>query len=533
MTALIDELSFVPARELPNGELFYSPLGVFEFQAEHIAEAYLLTESEGQDGVIAVHDTGLGKTILAMDLSALLFEDHKIDLVMVVAERNKIKDWKSDIERFTALDAHLYHGAGRQKRLARDGAPHCFITTYETGRNELMTRVMREGKRGRAMIDGPLVEMLGLRSKRVLWVFDEITKLRNRSSEMHQAYAHTLSQLRRGPHHQRVLGLTATPIERDYADTYNIGRICCPSLMPTVAKFEETFTRGKDDYGRYRFKSSMKPVFAELIAPAVLRKRKTDQDVINQFPKQVEEVISVPVTGEHAKLYQAVLDLFGDKTDDPRLWLAARMTAAHPASHLHAKNEISQMIVETVGEEALRAIPSCKSVELLERLKPIVKGQGAQVIVFTFFGQTVLPEVHRELTEAGYTVATYHGGKSRHANDDAKDRFKGGHVEILLASDAAAKGLNLAEAEYVIEYESALTYANRVQRINRVHRIDSQKPIVTCFTMIAEGTVEERIFENTLRRNADMDTLLQDEDDGSEFISAAQRKAMFTANRKR
>lgn len=530
MTAVLEPAQFIPARELPHGELFYSPLGVFGFQAEHVAEAYLCTEPGMQQGVIAVHDTGLGKTILAMDLAALLFEDDNIDLVMVIAERNKVEDWRRDFERFTALSAHLYHGAGRQKRLVRDGVPHAFITTYETGRNELMTRVAKG--RSKVMTDGPLFDALGLRGKRILWIFDEVTKLKSRSAEVHKAYAYALSKLRKSAPHQRVLGLTATPAEKDYEDTYNICRVVVPELMPTVAAFEEEYTRGKDQFGRYQFRATNKKDLARLFTSVFLRKRKTDPDVIEQFPKQVEEVISVRMAPEHARLYKAVLELFTED-DDPRKFLAARMTAAHPCSHLHASNGISQVIVDTVGADVLRSIPSSKSEELIARLKPIVKGQGAQVIVFTFFGQSVLPELHHELTDAGFTVATYHGGKTRRANDDAKDQFKSGNVEILLASDAAARGLNLAEAEYVVEYESALTYSNRLQRINRAHRIDSQKPIVTCFTQVLEGTIEASLFDRTLRRNADHDLLLGDTEDGTSFVPAAERKRMFEAARKR
>lgn len=532
MTALIDEPSFTPARELPNGENFFSPLGIFDFQADHIAEAYVRTEPGEQQGIVAVHDTGLGKTILAMDLAALLFEDGKIDLTIVIAERNKISDWKADFERFTSLEAHKYHGTGRQKRLTKSGTPHVFVTTYETGRNELMTRVQREGKRGRAMTDGPLVEALGLRGKRVLWVFDEITKLRGRSSELHQSYAYILGQLRKGPCHQRVLGLTATPMERDIEDAYNIGRIVAPALMPTVAKFEETYTRGRDIYGRYEIRAGMKRHFAEMFAPLIMRKRKTDPDVIEQFPKQIEEVVSVPLAADHAKLYRAVREMFDD-TEDPRLWLAARMTAGHPCSHLHAKNPVSKAIVQAVGADALREITSSKSEELLNRLKPLVQGQGSQVIVFTFFADTVLPELHRELTGAGYEVGLFHGGRTAHDNDRAKEDFIAGRVQILLASDAAAKGLNLGIAEYVIEYESALTYANRLQRINRVHRIDSIHPLVTAWTFLAEDTIEDQIFDRTMKRNADQDTLVGDTEDGTAFISAAERRAMFAVARKR
>jgi SNF2 family DNA or RNA helicase len=537
MTALADSpVPFTPARRLPNGEAIYSPLGIFEFQADHIAEAYVRLET--QQGLIAVWDTGLGKTWLAMALAAYLFEDNKIDRVIVVSEKNKLTDWRDEFERATNLHVHRYHGPGRQKRLEKAAWPHVLCTTYETARNELMVREAKvKGKRGRGtMVDGPLVEQQGLRGDRILWVFDEVTKLKNRASELHQAFNYILTQLRKGPNQQRVLGLTATPSERDFVDAYNIGRIVCPEKMPTVAEFERVFTRGHDDFGHLVFRSDRRDQFAALFQGIILRKRKSDPDVVEQFPKQIEKSIHVPMGSDHAKFYETVRELLGDgasEADDLRMFPIMRMTAGHPASHLHKTNEVSAAITDGVGEAGLRAIGSSKTERLIDLLKPIVKGQGAQVVVFTEFGGSVLLEVSRELLAAGFTVSEYHGGNTLFVNDRAKDEFIAGVTEILLCSDAASRGLNLKNAEYVVNYEAPVTFAKYQQRINRVHRIDSDKPICTAYTLILEGTLEEGIMQLVARRNDDHDVLLHDVEDGSMFVSAAQRREMLSSARSR
>jgi SNF2 family DNA or RNA helicase len=539
----VEERAFTRARSLPNGELFFSPWGLLEFQADGLAHTYLSIEPGTPGGVIAVWDTGLGKTLLGIALAAYLYVDDKIDLVMVVAEKNKITDWRDDFERFSALATHRYHGAGRQKRLAK-ADPHVVITTYETGRTDLMRRETN-GARGKGTkVDGPLVEALGLHDKRVLWIFDEVTRLRGRGSELHQAYAYLLRELRKGPHHQRVLGLTATPMERDVEDAYNVGRIVCPTLMPTVAAFERTFTRGVDQYNRYLFRKDTEGLFAQMFQRTILRKRKTDADVIAQFPQQVEESVKVEMNGPHRSLYNAITELCGPGGDEDdrsalerataerRLYTALRMTTGHPAAHLHSTSVISSAVQQAVGA-GLRDIHSSKSEELIARLKPIVKGQGAQAVVFTFFANTVLVELAADLRRAGFSVAEYHGRQTLKQNDDAKDRFKAGESEILLTSDAGSRGMNLQNAEYVFEYESALTFANRTQRINRIHRIDSEKPLVTCFTMIVEDSIEEGLVNLMLARNERQDILLGDEDDGSGFIDAATRRELLRVARKK
>lgn len=483
-------------------------------------------------------------THLAMGTAAYLFADDLIDLTVVIAEKNKIEEWREDFEQFTALIAHKYHGSGRERRLEKAGDVHVFVTTYETGRNELLA-YKSTGSRGKGdRVDGPLVTTLGLHGKRTLWVFDEPIKLRNRRSENHRAYDHILKSLRREVPSQRVLGLTATPMERDMEDAYNIGRVIMPSKMPTVTRFDELFVAERDHLGRPRFKPGRQQVFATMFQGAVLRKRKTDPDVLDQFPKQVEESARISLNPEHARLYEAVeamCDAPDDGTDDRttaqieaqehQLFTMLRMVAGHPAAVLRSTSAMAMAVVEEVGVDRIRQIKSSKTEWLLDQLQIIVRGQGAQVVLFTFFANTVLPELQEALTGAGFLVSIYRGGSRD--NEEAKRNFKEGRTEILLASDSAARGINLENAEYVIEYESALTYANRKQRMDRAHRISSRNPSVTCITAVLENTIEEHIVDLMLARNRAQDILLGDGDDGSAFISAAERRRLLRAYRDR
>lgn len=516
----------------PRG-LFRSPWGLLEFQAEGVAQAYYQT-GDPDGGVLCVWSTGLGKTVLSIALACLLIEDGEIDRVIVACEKGKLFDWVEDFGAFSDLAAHRYHGPGRQRRLAKADS-RVLVSTYETLRSDLMVWRKNPGKHSRgSRADGPLMDALGLRGQRVLWIFDEVTKAKNRSSQTHKSLDHVLSQLRKGPHHQRVLALSATPLERDFEDAYNIGRLVCPSRMPTVNDFERRYTKGKDVLGRYVFRKDRSGEFTNLFAPVLLKKNKTDPDVVAQFPAMVEKAVHVDLHPEHRKLYDAVLDIFeSDDADDMRMFGILRMTAGHPCSHLHASNPVSKSIVEALGEDFLRSVPSSKSTELINRLKPLIKGQGAQAIVFSFYGQSVLVELAEDLRAAGFTVVTYTGGMSAEALERSKVAFTSGEAEIFLASDAGARGLNLGNASYVFEFESSLTYAGRTQRINRAHRLSSSVESVTAYTLVAVDTIEESIMELVLRRNRDLDTVLGNDDGAEGFVSAEDRRAMLEIVRKR
>jgi len=520
-----------PPREgWPEGALYHSPLGLFEFQEWGIAEAYL------RGSAVAVWDTGMGKSHLGMRLSALLVEDDLIDLTIVVAEKGKIGEWVEDYEKFTTLDTRLHHGTGRMKRLEKQGLPQVLVTTYETAKADVAKFIKEPGKRGTAIRPGPLLDIV--KPLRVLVVYDEFGKLRNRTSANYKAHAYLVKELRKAHKDTRVIGLTATPIERDWEDAFNQFRLTRPDLMPTVKDFEDYFVKYRDIYGRATYHKARMPDFVAMCQPIIMRKRKTDPDVIDQFPKRTEQSRHFTMGDTQRKFYEMVEGLQeGEDEPIPGLWTVLRQIAGHPSALIHAARKpdggmLSKMLVEELGEDYIRSIPSVKSDGLIEYMKPIINGQGAKAVVFTFFGQSVLPVLATELRAAKFKVFTNHGGMTVDEQTSQRKAFRAYDAPaIFLTSDAGARGINLPEAYYVTEYESALTYANRTQRLDRIHRIDSKAETCTCMTFLLDTTIEVPIIERVIERNEQHDQLLGDDDAGENLMTAKERMAALQVAR--
>lgn len=520
-----------PHLDWPTGDLYHSPLGLFPFQAEAVARAYLGTEQGG--GRLIVHDAGLGKTHFGLRMSTLLAEDAaqgqgQHDLTVIVCERNKITEWRDDVLKFTRQSVRVHHGPNRMRTLAQEGLPEVLVTTYETAKADFTTFVKPPGRRGMVIEAGPLFEAISGRS--VLWVCDEVAKLRNRTSATYKAFWWVFGQRARShPDTHRVFGLTATPIEKDYQDAFNQMRLLVPGFM-TVKVFEDTYVSSMDDRGHIHYRAEMMADFAARCAPYILRKRKSDPDVIDQFPKKVEESHHITMGPQQAALYDLVASL--QPEDDPEplpgLWTALRQVAAHPASLIASagSSAIAGAVVAELGADYLRGVPSAKEEALLAYLEPIVKGQGAKAVVFTFFGQSVLPLLAGTLRRHGFLVYENHGGLSATEMGAVRARFKTDPRPcVFLTSDAGSRGVNLPEATYVLEFDSALTYANRTQRLDRIHRIDAQSESVTCMTFVLDETVEVPILERVIARNRQSDILLGDNDAGEMFMTASERRA--------
>src|SRR5690242_3738636 len=83
------------------------------FQADGVAQTFI------DDNKMWVWDTGLGKSVGSVALAALAFEQQAIDQVMIVCERNKIREWIDDVQSDTDLTVFKHHGPARWKQLQR------------------------------------------------------------------------------------------------------------------------------------------------------------------------------------------------------------------------------------------------------------------------------------------------------------------------------------------------------------------------------------------------------------------------------
>lgn len=517
--------------------IYYSERS-YDFQINDLAEAYVLERAA------VIWDTGMGKSHIGMGLAGLAHEDEEVDLTLIVAEKNKIHEWAADFAKYTTLDAFVYHGPNRLQKLHKY-RPSVVVTTYETARNDAAVPVKGPSGRGRTLADGLFLDYL--LDHKVMIVYDESTKLGNRSSQLYKSHAYLLRRLRKANPRLRVYGLTATPVERNIETAFNQFRLIDPARMPLVGDFELSAIKGWREIKKGNrvvarvpnWNKDYIPVFSKICAPMIIRRRKTDPDVIEQFPKQVEEVRNVDMKVDHKKLYQLIEGLAwddeGELADMPGLWTILRQVAGHPASLLWGRSQLATELVAGLGAQYLGQVSSTKSEALLEYLKPLVEGQGAKAMVFTFFGQSVLHALRQDFERAGLPFFVNHGGLSAGEQHETIQAFRRSeHPSVLLTSDAGARGINVPEATYVVEYESALTHATRIQRMNRVHRINSTAASVHCMTFVQTGTVEQRIVDNMLARNAAQDVLLGDaEVDEEAFLSAQDRRLMFSISRKR
>lgn len=106
-------------------------------------------------------------------------------------------------------------------------------------------------------------------------------------------------------------------------------------------------------------------------------------------------------------------------------------------------------------------------VEMLSRILQ-ARGRGL-TIVFARTKRTVA-RVAEELTERGFAVGAIHGDLGQGAREQALRAFRNGKVDVLVATDVAARGIDVDDVTHVINYqcpEDDKIYLHRVGRTGR------------------------------------------------------------------
>ncbi len=92
--------------------------------------------------------------------------------------------------------------------------------------------------------------------------------------------------------------------------------------------------------------------------------------------------------------------------------------------------------------------------------------------------------LHRSLVRHGFSAAAIHGDLDQHARTLALDGFRNDEIMLLVASDVAARGLDIPDVSHVFNYDVPIHAEDYVHRIGRTGRAGR---LGTAFTLVARG----------------------------------------------
>ena len=110
-----------------------------------------------------------------------------------------------------------------------------------------------------------------------------------------------------------------------------------------------------------------------------------------------------------------------------------------------------------------------------------------------------------KLTQAGYRATSLQGNLSQSRRRDAMDGFKSGKYQVLVATDIAARGIDVSDVSHVINFDMPSTSETYIHRIGRTGRIKQTGEAYTLIT--SEDTQMVKAIERTIGTSVDQCTI--------------------------
>ena len=200
------------------------------------------------------------------------------------------------------------------------------------------------------------------------------------------------------------------------------------------------------------------------------------QRIINMLPKKRQNLMfSATFSGEIKKLANSFLN-------DPVIIEVARSNAT--------ADKVTQVVYK-VSEDSKRDV-----------VEHLIRGRDLkQVLVFsnTKIGASRLS---RHLEQAGIKSTAIHGDKTQQERMAALDAFKKGETDVLVATDVAARGLDISDLPCVINFDLPYNAEDYVHRIGRTGRAGASGDAIAVYSEKDERLLTdiEKLIKQTITR---------------------------------
>ncbi|WP_166354930.1 DEAD/DEAH box helicase [Phytoactinopolyspora limicola] len=449
----------------------------------------------GLGGCLA-DDMGLGKTVQLLALEA---HDRAtrpgVGPTLLICPTSLVGNWQREAARFApALTVHAHHGPGRLRGDAlADRLDHTdlLITTYQTAVRDTDDLTARPWHR---------------------LVLDEAQAIKNRHAQASTAV--------RGLTAGHRVALTGTPVENRLTELWSIMDFLNPGVLGSPERFRSRYAVPIERHGSAETAERLRTV----TRPYVLRRLKTDREIIDDLPDKLEIKQYYQLTTEQATLYQSVVDDMMGRIENSDGIERRGHVLATMAKLKQVCNHPAQLLQD--GSEMGRR--SGKVIRLDEVMEEIL-AEGDRVLCFTQytqFAQLLLPHLAARFQQ---DVLYLHGGTPKKRRDEMVERFQSGDGPpiFLLSLKAGGTGLNLTAANHVLHLDRWWNPAVEDQATDRAFRI-GQKRNVQVRKFVCIGTLEERIDDLIEEKKALAGMVVGDGERWLTELSTSALREIFT-----
>jgi len=462
----------------------------------------LYLERLGLNGCLA-DDMGLGKTMQVLSLLLLEREQEqdKPAPTLLIAPTSVIGNWQKELEKFAPqLTALIHHGSRREQNITafteQCGQHDVLITSYTLARK-----------------DNKLLEAQHWR--RI--VLDEAQNIKNPLAAQTKAILKLPAVSR--------LALTGTPVENRLMDLWSIFNFLNPGYLGKQAQFRKNYElpvqRDNDPI--------QSAILKRLIQPFILRRLKTDKNIIKDLPDKIDNKIYCNLSKEQASLYEVVVqDVIKQLEESEGIQRQGLML-----STLMKLKQICNHPMQFLQDGSAFTPARSHKLERIGDMLEEAMTQGDSVLVFTQFTE-IGEHLNRYLSHDKHHKTYYlHGGTQRNKREQMITDFQDPNSEpavFILSLKAGGVGITLTRANHVFHFDRWWNPAVENQATDRAFRIGQQKNVFV-HKFITLGTLEERIDQMITDKQKMADSIIGNDENWLTKLDNKAFKELIALNK--
>ncbi len=184
------------------------------------------------------------------------------------------------------------------------------------------------------------------------------------------------------------------------------------------------------------------------------------------FLEDVERILSLTPSSRQTALFSATMPLEIRRLADKYLY--------HPVT---IKVKTATLTVDTVEQFALEV----QSKEKADRLVEVLRSERPEQALVFVRTKIRCDQLNRTLRDRGMNVKALHGDMTQGARDGVMIAFKDGRLPLLVATDVAARGLDILGISHIVNFDVPTSPDVYVHRIGRTGRIGASGRAITFF----------------------------------------------------
>ena len=402
-------------------------------------------------------EMGLGKTVQAIAACELLRQLRGIERVLVISPASLKAEWEEQIEKFTGLDSLIIQGprAARLKQYRQQS--FFYLCNYE--------QIVSDADEIQTLLAPDVI------------ILDEAQRIKNWQTKT----ANAVKQLKS----RYAFVLTGTPLENRIDEIYSIVQFLDPHLFGPLFRFNRDFYQ-LDEKGQPCGYKNLDELHRRL-RPIMLRRRK--EEVEGELPGRTINNYFIDMTDEQALRY----DEYNTRVARLMAMAQRRPLRKEEWEKLQIYLGCMRMLCDTpyILDEACRDAPK---LDELEKIINDLQDDGDHKIIIFSEWTRMLDLVAELANKLGIGYALHTGKLPQPKRRQEIRRFKDDpDCRLFLSSDSGSTGLNLQNADVVINLDLPWNPAKLEQRIARAWRKHQTRP-VQVINLVCEHSIEHRML---------------------------------------